>query len=117
MKARAGGFQVECRRPVRPQFLLHQASGGGKGHIRRDGRHCDQVDLFSGYSSVRNGSTRRFGGQIGGEFLRRGYMAFFYSRAAGDPFVGGVYDFSKSWFVSTFAGTYEPTPAMEQVRP
>ena len=55
-EARAGGLQVEGGGAVRADLSLHQAGGGGKGHVRRDGGHDDQVDLLGGDAGALHGA-------------------------------------------------------------
>ena len=45
-KAAARRGHVERPRLLGPQRLLHEAGRGGKDHLRRDGGHDDQLEVF-----------------------------------------------------------------------
>ena len=47
-----GGFEIEGGGAVRADFLLHQAGGGGKRHVWRDGGDDDEVNLIGGDAGV-----------------------------------------------------------------
>ena len=90
-ETRAGGFQVKGRGAVGADLALHQAGGRGKGHVRRDRGHDDQVDLLGGDAGALHGAQGGLRGQVGGEFVLGGQPALFDAGAGGDPLVGGVH--------------------------
>src|SRR5674476_10231 len=84
------GFDVECRRPRRADFALHETRGGGKRHVGRKRRDDDQINLAGGDAGHFHRAGGGLGGEVGSEFIRGGDAAFLDAGARNDPFVRGL---------------------------
>ena len=58
-EARTSRLQIEARGTVGADLPLHQTGGRGKGHVRGDRGHDDEVDLFRGHAGTMHGAKGR----------------------------------------------------------
>ena len=87
------GLHIKGGRPAGADFLLHQAGGVGKGHVRGDGGDDDELDLVGGDAGHFHGALGGVGGEVGGEFVFGRETPFLDAGARDDPFIGGVHHF------------------------
>ena len=86
-EARARRLEVEGRRPLRPDLVLHQAGRGWERHVRRDGGDDDEIDLIRCDARLGHRALGCLGRQIGAKLVVRRDAPGLDARAAGDPLV------------------------------
>ena len=69
---------------------MHEAGGGGKGHVRGDGGHDDEVEVFRFDPGIFQGVAAGLDRQIAGRLIWAGNAALLDSSALDDPLVGGL---------------------------
>ena len=89
----AGRFHVKCRGIERTDLFLHEAGGGGEGHVRSDGGENDQIDIGRVHIGPFKGDLRRLGTQIGRVLIIRGDASLADASSGDDPFVVGIDEF------------------------
>ena len=89
-KCGAGGGEVESPNPGRAQLVLHQAGGGGKKHIGRDGADDDGVDVVRREPALSQGFLRRLDREVAGGHSFFDNVPFANSDAGENPVIGGV---------------------------
>ena len=83
-------MQIERRAAGDAEPVLHRHRRGGKGVVRRRGRHHDQVDGLRIDAGIGDGGARSGNSQMRGELAGCSDVALTDAGALHDPFVGGV---------------------------
>lgn len=87
-EAGAGGGEVKAPGLGGAEFSLHEAGGGGKEHVRRDGGDDDRVDFPGRNAGVLQAAPGGFGGKVAGGGALGRNVPLPYARAFQDPLVG-----------------------------
>ncbi len=86
-EAGADGLDVERCAARDAEFVLHDRCGGGKGVVRRRGRHDDQVNIIRRQPRRRQRATRRLGRKIRCGLAVCRDVALLDAGACGDPLI------------------------------
>jgi len=88
-EAGTGGGEIEAPRVGGAELVLHEAGGGGEGHVRGDGGDDDGFDLGSINAALSQADFGGFGGEIAGGYAFVDQVTLTDAGALGDPLVVG----------------------------